>query len=115
MRSWNVIGGLLDEFCADSGGGAVLGDDAASGSNRWVGCGNRLRPAADAGGDGLLGGGVLLPDALRRGLDGVRGLERLDLFGQFGNRSARLRRPAAWAVAERPALSWSRRLVSSDR
>ena len=46
---------------------------------------NPFRPAADASGDGLLGGGLLLPDALRSGLDAVCGLERLDPFGQFGN------------------------------
>ena len=40
---------------------------------------NGFRPAADAGGDRFLGGGLLLPDALRRRLDAVRGLERLDL------------------------------------
>ena len=60
-------------------------DAGVIGLNRWLGRRNCLRPAADAGGDGLLGGGMLLPDALRRGLDAVGGLERLDLFGQFGN------------------------------
>ena len=40
------------------------------------------RPAEDAGGDWLLGGRVLLPNALRRGLDSVRGLDRV---GEFGN------------------------------
>ena len=57
---------------------------------------------------------MLLPGALRRGLDAVRGLERLDLFGKFGGRrlffAVRLR-----AVPESPALSWSRKVVSSDR
>jgi len=53
--------------------------------NRQAGSRNRLRAAADAGGDRLLGGGMLLPDALRRCLDVVRGFERLYLLGDFGN------------------------------
>ena len=42
-------------------------------------------PTADAGGDGLLGSGVLLSCPLRRGFDAVRGLECLDLVSQFGS------------------------------
>lgn len=52
---------------------------------RWIGGVNHLRPAADAGGDGFLGGGLLLPDPLRCGLYIVCGLERLDLVGEFGH------------------------------
>ena len=58
---------------------------------------------------------MLLPDALRRGLDAVRGLERLDPFGEFGQRR-RLASPACIGpLLESPALSWSRKPVSSDR
>ena len=114
MRSWKVICGLMDEFWADSGGTDVPAPDAAHRTESLDRTWSRLRPAADAGGDGLLGGGMLLADALRRGLDAVRGLERLDLFGQFGD-LVWLRRLAAWAVAESPALSWSRKPVNSDR
>ena len=82
--------------------------------SRRVGCVSSFRLPADAGGDRLLGGGVLLPDALRRGLDAVRGLECFDLFGQLGNAWPF---PSAWlwAVAESPALSWSRKPVNSER
>jgi len=48
-----------------------------------VGVGDVL--AADAGGDWLLGGGVLLPDPLRRGLDARCRLSRLDFLSQVGN------------------------------
>ena len=51
---------------------------------------------------------MLLPDALGHGFDGVRGLERLDLLGEFGN-ARPFFLPGFWAVAERPALSWSRK------
>ena len=44
-----------------------------------------LRPSPDAGGDRFLGGGLLLPGSLWRGLDRVGGLDRLDPLGQFGN------------------------------
>ena len=54
------------------------------GLNRLVGCRICLRSAADAGGDGFLGGGVLLAGTLRRGLDAIRGLEGFDLLGQVG-------------------------------
>ena len=72
---------LLRKPAADSRRCTCLGSS--------VGGENRLHPAADARGDGLLGGAAAFADALRRGLDGVCGLERLDLFGEFGN--ARLR------------------------
>ena len=64
----------------------------------------RMRAVTGSSADGLL-----LPDALRRGLDVVRGLERLDLFGQFGN-AWRASLPGSGALPERPALSWSRKV-----
>ncbi len=84
ISSWNVIGGFVDELSVESFAVLYLARFVI-GISRWIRRANRLRPAADAGGDGFLGGGLLLPDALRRGLDAVRGLERLDLLGEFGN------------------------------
>src|SRR4051794_31831394 len=55
-----------------------------------VRCGLRFRPAANARGHALFGGGTLLPDALWRGLDGASSLERLDLLGEFRNPRLRL-------------------------
>ena len=68
--------------------GSIAGSEAGIASVR----------AADAGGDRLLGGGMLLPDALRRGLDAVRGLEGFDPFGQFGNAWPL---PFAWLLGRR--------------
>ena len=84
MRSWKVIWGLMNKSWENPGGwDARASDGAAPGLIRWVGGVNSFRPAADAGGDRLLGRGLLLPDALRRGFDAVRGLEGFDLFGEF--------------------------------
>ena len=40
---------------------------------------------ADADRDRFLSGVLLLADSLWHGIDAVRGLERLDLLGEFGN------------------------------
>src|SRR5439155_7013921 len=53
--------------------------------DRGVGRKNTLHPAADARGDGLFRRATAFADALWRGLEGVRGLERLDPSGEFGN------------------------------
>jgi hypothetical protein len=44
-----------------------------------------LRPAANAGSDRFLGGGVFLSVPLRLGLNRVGGLHGFDLLGQIGN------------------------------
>src|SRR5207244_5086883 len=54
---------------------------------------NRLQPAADTRRDGFLWGATAFADSLWSGLDRLRGLERLDLFGDFGNAP---RRFGAW-------------------
>src|ERR1017187_2621816 len=53
--------------------------------NDLIGHGTGFVPPADAGGDGLLGGRLLLADALWRGPDGVHDLERPYLLGEFGS------------------------------
>ena len=50
---------------------------------------NGLHPAADARGDWLLCRGAPFANALRGGLNGVRGPERFDLFGHFRSRRQR--------------------------
>ncbi len=60
------------------------------------------RPTADTGGDGFLGGGVLLPDAMRHGIDAMTSLERFDLVSQFRNSRPRIsvRRLARQSILE---------------
>ena len=50
-----------------------------------IGCGNCLRPTADAGGDRFLGRRLFVPVTLGRGLNRVGSLDCRDLLGQFRN------------------------------
>ena len=77
--------------------------------------GIRLAPAADAGGHRLLGGDAAGGRPLGGGVDGVGGFQGFDPFGQ-SRRPAACRLPRLRGVAcDRPALSWSRKAVSSAR
>lgn len=63
----------------------ALGLKCSIGVCHAIGCGNYLRPAANASGDRFLGGELFLPVSLGRGLNRVRGLENLDPLGYFKN------------------------------
>lgn len=52
----------------------------------WLGGVKGFCPPPNAGGDGFLGGGMLLPFTRRRFLDGLGVFECLDPFGQLGRR-----------------------------
>src|SRR5712671_1059402 len=64
---------------------------ASGGLNRRIGDQDRFQPAANARRDRLFPGRSAFADALGHGLNGVRALERLDLFGEFGNVRPRFR------------------------
>ena len=85
MRSWNAICGFMDRFRGGPSSMNVPVSADASWSNAssdtGVAAARRRMPAVI----GFLGGGVLLPGALRRALDRVRSLERIDFLSQFGN------------------------------
>ena len=88
----------------------------ALGLRRKIGLCQRIRrgkcsrPPPDAGGDRFLGARVFLPVSLGRGFNCVGSLDRLDLLGYFGNARPFLF-PGSCVEPERPALSWSRKLV----
>ena len=73
---------------------------------------HRFGPAADAGGHRLLGGDAAGCRPLGGGVDGVGGFQGLDPLGQFGNGTVV---PGSGVACDSPALSWSRKPVSSAR
>jgi hypothetical protein len=85
MRFCNVISGLVEKSWANDGRRAAPVAYATSDGIALFGEGFHRRTTADARGDRLLGLAAASSGALRHCFDGVRRLERLDPFGEFGN------------------------------